>query len=218
MNEKNRNSTLIASLMLAALYAATGSNAFAQWYAGGNVGQSRVSYSSSQLVTDLAAAGITGTGSVSNTDIGGKAFLGYRFNENLALEGGYFNMGRFTVNGSYTAPAPAGTFAERLKSQGGNVDVVGLYTMGNTGFALLGRLGGAYYHLESDTTVTGGRFVAFGNATSNKFVPEAGIGVQYDFTKIVSGRLEMQRYFKVGNSNTGSGDVDYYSAGMLVRF
>jgi len=214
MNNKNGLGRIAVAMgMLVA------STTYAQWYAGGSGGQSRMDYNSSQLVADLAAAGITGSGSVGDTDIGGKLFVGYQFNRYFALEGGYFNMGRFaTINGTFTAPAPGGTFASDLKGQGGNIDAVGLLPLGENGFSLLGRAGAAYFETKASLSSTGAVLVGYSNTTSSKTVPELGIGVQYDFTKTIAGRVEAQRYFKVGNGNTGSGDVDFYSAGIVVRF
>ena len=178
---------------------------------------SRVNYTSSTLASDLAAAGRTGSGSVSSSDIGLKAFAGYSFNETFSLEGGYFNMGRFaTVNGTITAPTAA-TFSGKIEGQGFNLDAVGTFPLAN-GFSFLGRAGGAYFQTKASATVTAGSLGGYSNATSNKFVPELGIGAQYDFTKSVAARLEWQRYFKVGNSNTGTGDIDFLSAGLVVKF
>ncbi len=207
----------IAVGMAVAAALAAGS-ASAQWYGGGSLGQSRINYGSGQLAADLQASGITGTGAVSNSDIGLKVFGGYTFNPNFALEGGYFNMGRFaSTNGTFTKPAPGGTFSGKIEGQGVNLDAVGTLPLAQ-GFALLGRVGGAYFQTKASSTATAGGFTGYGNATSNKFVPEVGLGLQYDFTKTIAGRAEVQRYMKVGNSNTGSGDVDFYSAGIVVKF
>lgn len=203
---------------LAAAGVLVAGSASAQWYGGGSLGQSRVNYSSGQLAADLRAAGITGSGAVSNTDIGGKFFAGFQFNQNFALEGGYFNMGRpASINGTYTAPGPGGTFSTKVEGQGVNLDAVGTLPLSN-GFSLLGRLGVAYFETKASSTATAGGFNGYGNATSNKFVPVFGIGAQYDFSKTVAGRLEVQRFSKVGNNNTGSSDVDFYSAGIVVKF
>lgn len=202
--------------MAAALALAAGS-ASAQWYAGGNLGQSKVNYSASQLSADLAAIGKTATGAVSNSDLGLKVFLGYSFNENFALEGGYFNMGRpASYNGTITAPTAA-TFSGKIEGQGVNLDMVGTLPVAN-GFSLFGRLGAAYFQTKASATATAGNLTGYGNATSNKFVPVYGVGAQYDFTKAIAGRIEVQRFGKVGNSNTGSGDVDFYSAGIVFKF
>jgi OOP family OmpA-OmpF porin len=176
----------------------------AQWYGGGNFGQSRINYDSGNVTADLAAAGVTGNAAVSKTDIGLKLFGGYQFNESFALEGGYFNMGRVaTFNGTISSPGASRTFTAKGEGQGVNIDAVGTVPLSN-GFSLLGRAGAA---------ISG-----YGNVTRSKVLPLIGIGAQYDFTKTVSGRLEVQRYMKVGNNNTGSGDVDFYSAGVVFKF
>ncbi len=206
----------IAVVVVAAGALAAGS-ASAQWYGGLSAGQSKSNYNASKLSSDLAAVGVTATGAVSSSDIGLKLFAGYAFNENFALEGGYFNMGRpVTFNGTVTAPTAA-TFSGKAAGQGVNLDVVGTLPIAQ-GFSLLGRLGAAYFQTKSTTTVTAGSLTGYGNATSNKIVPEVGIGLQYAFTKTVAGRFEVQRYMKVGNNNTGSSDVDFYSAGIVVKF
>ena len=206
----------IAVGMAVAAALAAGS-ASAQWYMGANLGQSKTNYNASQLSGDLRAVGITATGAVSSSDIGLKAFAGYTFNENFALEGGYFNMGRpVTFNGTITAPTAA-TFNGKAEGQGVNLDAVGTLPLGQ-GFSLIGRLGAAYFQTKATTTVTAGSLSSYGNATSNKFVPAYGVGAQYDFSKTIAGRLEVQRFSKVGNSNTGSGDVDFYSAGIVYKF
>ncbi len=192
-------------------------SASAQWYAGGNLGQSKTNYNAGQLSADLRAAGITGTGAVSSSDLGLKLFGGYTFNENFALEGGYFNMGRpLSYNGTITAPTAA-TFSGKLEGQGVNLDMVGTLPLAQ-GFSLIGRLGAAYFQAKATATVTAGSLSGYGNATSNKVVPTFGVGAQYDFTKTIAGRLEVQRFSKVGNNNTGSGDVDFYSAGIVFKF
>ena len=218
-----KSSNVVAAIFSIAVSAlavplAVAADQAAGWYVGGSIGQSRVNYSSSTLVSDLAAGGITGTGTVSTNDTAGKLFVGYQFNPNLALEGGYFNMGTFLkANGTFTKPAPGGTFAATAKGQGGNFDVVGMLPFGQ-GFAGIGRLGVAYFETKAEATASVAGFSGYSNATSNKTVVDAGLGLQYEFTKSVAGRLEWQRYFKVGNSNTGSGDVDFYSLGITVKF
>ena len=205
------------TVVMAVAAALAAGSASAQWYAGGSLGQSKTNYNAGQLSADLRAVGVTATGAISSSDIGLKAFAGYSFNGNFALEGGYFNMGRpLTSNGTVTAPTAA-TFSGKVEGQGVNLDAVGTLPLAQ-GFSLIGRLGAAYFQTKATTTVTAGNLSSYGNATSNKFVPVFGVGAQYDFTKTIAGRIEAQRFSKVGNSNTGSGDVDFYSAGIVVKF
>jgi OOP family OmpA-OmpF porin len=191
--------------------------AIAQGYVGGNIGQGRISYDSGNLASDLAAAGITGSGTVSDTDLGFKLFGGYQFNENLAVEAGYFHLSRFDVNGNFTKPKPAGTFTGTIEGQGPYLDAVGTLPFGK-GFSGIGRAGIAYFQTKASATASSVGLTGYSNATADRIVGEFGLGLQYDFTKLLAGRLEFQRYFNVGDIRTGSGDVDLYSVGLVYKF
>ena len=88
------------SLTVAALTVAASSLAFAEndagWYVGANVGQSRAKIDDPRIIDGLLGAGITTT-AIKNNDrhFGYKVFGGYEFNQYLALEGGYFDLGKF---------------------------------------------------------------------------------------------------------------------------
>ena len=139
----------VAAASLSAV--ALASPASAQWYAGGNAGRSQVQYNGGQLATDLSIHGITGTGSIDNSDLGFKLFGGYRLNDTFAVEAGYVNLGKFSLNGSYTRPLPAGTFTGDLKSQGLNVDLVGTVGMGDQ-LSAYGRIGAAYLNTKASAS------------------------------------------------------------------
>jgi OOP family OmpA-OmpF porin len=186
------------------------------WYVGGNAGQSRTSTGDSDIATGLAAFGITGTGSSDSSATAGKVFFGYQFHENFAVEGGYVYLGSYNVNGVITAPVAA-TFTGSTKLQGGNIDLVGILPFGGQ-VSGIGRVGAAYLRGESSATVTAGGLAGYGSASNNKTVGTAGLGLQYDFTKTVAGRLEWQRYFNVNNGTSNSGSIDLYTLGIAVRF
>lgn len=66
------------------------------WYSGINIGQSRAKIDDAQITARLLGTGLTTT-SITNDDpdTGYKLFGGYQFNKNFALEGGYFDLGKF---------------------------------------------------------------------------------------------------------------------------
>src|SRR5580692_9113223 len=68
----------------------------AGWYTGFNAGQSRAKIDDTRIADGLLDDGFTTT-SISNDKrhFGFKAFGGYEFNRYFALEGGYFNLGKF---------------------------------------------------------------------------------------------------------------------------
>ncbi len=66
-----------------------------QWYVGANIGASDADYSSGELVSDLASLGWTiNNPSVDDTDTAWKAYAGFSFNEYVAVEGGYADLGK----------------------------------------------------------------------------------------------------------------------------
>src|ERR1039458_4695860 len=84
------------------------------WYGGGNIGQSRATNDDARDTSSLVGQGATATSITDdNRHSGYKLFGGYKFNRNFALEGGYFDLGRF----SYTATTvPAGTLNGNIKN------------------------------------------------------------------------------------------------------
>lgn len=191
--------------------------ATAQWYAGGNAGRAQINYNTGQLASDLSTHGITGTGTIENYDLGLKFFAGYQFNDTFALEGGYVNLGKFSLTGSYSRPLPAGTFTGDLKTQGANLDLVA-----KTGIteqiSAYGRLGGAYLNTKASASASTASFVGYSNATKNQIVADIGAGFQYEFSKKLAARIEWQHFFQVGDSTTGRADIAFYSLGLISRF
>ena len=191
--------------------------ATAQWYAGGNAGRAQINYNTGQLASDLSTHGITGTGTIENYDLGLKLFAGYQFNDTFALEGGYVNLGKYSLTGSYSRPLPAGTFTGDRKTQGANLDLVAKagITEQISGY---GRLGAAYLNTKASASASTASFVGYSNATKNQIVADIGAGFQYDFSKKLALRLEWQHFLQVGDSTTGRADIALYSLGLISRF
>ena len=205
----------IAAASLSAV--ALASPAYAQWYAGGNAGRSQVQYNGGQLATDLSIHGITGTGSVDNSDLGFKLFAGYQLNNTFAIEGSYVNLGKYGLTGSYSRPLPAGTFTGDLKSHGVNVDLVGNVGMGDQ-LSAYGRIGATYLNTKASAAASTASFVGYSNATKDQIVADLGVGLQMEFTKGFAARLEWQHFFQVGDSTTGRTDIDLFTLGLIRKF
>lgn len=204
-------------LSLAAMGIIASSSATAQdrgWYLGASVGQSRAKIDEDKINSALLGAGFTNTSIVDrDQDTGFKLFLGYQFNKYFALEGGFFDLGKF----SYTATTlPPGTLDSRTKLKGLNLDLV-LNLPITEKFSVLGRAG--VIHAEAkDTFSSTGSVLVFNptyskRATNYKF----GGGLQYDFTKAFAMRAEAERY-RINDALNNKGDIDLFSVGVLVRF
>lgn len=134
--------------------------------------------------------GVTGPGDLKSTHSSFGGFVGYNFNENFAIEGGYrsllsYNNGFVNTRLNQTALSAVGTLP--LKN----------------GFSVFGRLG--YNRLDGKTD-----YVGFGTSSKGAVTrPLIGIGVGYDFGNNISTRLEAQR---------PTGDMTNVSASLKYSF
>ncbi len=202
---------------LAALAVTMSPSAFADdagWYTGFNAGQSRAKIDDTRIADGLLDDGFTTT-SIGNDDrhFGFKAFGGYEFNRYFALEGGYFNLGKF---GFRADTLPAGSLRGDIKLQGANFDAVGSVPLGDK-FSLFARAGVNYADAKDSFAGTGSVAVIDPSpgrwAANYKF----GVGAEYDFTRFIGMRIEAERY-RIDDAVGNKGDVDLYSAGLVFRF
>ena len=161
------------------------------WYTGFNAGQSRAKIDDTRIADGLLDDGFTTT-SIGNDDrhFGFKAFGGYEFNRYFALEGGYFNLGKF----GFTADtSPAGSLRGDIKLQGANFDAVGSVPLGDK-FSLFARAGVNYADAKDSFAGTG--LVAVIDPSPGKWAAnyKFGFGAEYDFTRSIGMRLEAERY------------------------
>jgi len=215
MHNKTKMTALTALFILGLILVP---NARAQWYAGGNIGGVRSQFGDSTIAGDLGAMGVTATGSASETAAAGKVFLGYQFGSSIAVEGGYFYLGNFLrISGTATAPVAA-NFNGSDQGQGLDIDIVGKLAMGK-GFSGLGRVGAAYFRSDATAASSAPGNNGPNSGTNNRGILEAGLGLQYDFTQTVAGRVEWLRYFGAPNGLTSNNiNIDFYSAGVAVKF
>lgn len=206
------------TLGLAVLAAITSQFAMADdsgWYGGANVGQSRAKIDNARITSQLLVAPTTAVSIAdSNRSTGYKLFGGYRINKNFAIEGGYFNLGRF---GYVATTTPAGTLNGNIKLQGVNLDGVGTLPITEQ-FSVFGRLGLNYAQARDNFTSTGLVLApANPNPSKNQVNYKFGAGLQYDFTEALAMRAEVERY-RINDAVGNKGDIDLYSLGLIYRF
>lgn len=184
------------------------------WYGGFNIGQGRAKINDPRVANDLLGAGFTTT-SISDDDhhFGYKLFVGYKVNENFALEGGYFDLGKF---GFTATTLPVGTLTGNTHVRGLNVDAVGMlpFTEDFSGFA---RFGLDYAQAKDTFNGTGLVTVINNNPGKNRFGYKLGIGLQYDVSARIGLRAELERY-RTDPGVGPRGDIDLLSIGMVMRF
>lgn len=185
------------------------------WYGGLNIGQSRAKIDDARITSSLVGTGGAGFTSVSIDDddrgTGFKLFGGYKFNRNFAVEGGYFDLGKF---GFTATTVPAGTLSGKIQLKGVNLDVVGILPITEK-FSAFGRAGLNYAQARDSFggTVAVPDLSPSKRAMNYKF----GAGLQYDFTESLGMRLEAERY-RIDDAVGNKGDIDLFSVGVVYRF
>ena len=205
------------TLGLVAFAAIAGPFAMAEhtgWYVGGSGGQSRATIDDVRITNSLTAGGFN---SISITDhdrpTGYKAFGGYQFNKNLALEGGYFDLGQF---GFVARTVPAGTLSGTMKLKGVNLDAVGILPITDR-FSAFGRVGVNRAEARDTFVGTGRVGVLNPNPSKRDTNYKYGLGLQFAFTPALSLRTEVERY-RINDGVGNKGDIDLISVGLVYRF
>lgn len=206
------------TLGLAVLAAITSQLALADdsgWYVGGNVGQSRAKIDDPRISAQLLVPPTTAVSIVdSNRSRGYKLFGGYQVNKNFAIEGGYFNLGRF---GFTATTVPPGTLNGNIKLQGVNLDAIGILPVTEE-FSVFGRVGMNYARAQDHFASTGAVLVPINpDPGKSQLNYKFGGGLQYAFTDSLALRLEAERY-RINDAVGNKGDIDLYSIGLIYRF
>ncbi|MDP2761927.1 MAG: OmpA family protein [Sideroxyarcus sp.] len=216
MNRKILNAGMIGLMGCAVMvspYALAEDYSF--WYGGLNVGLGGARIDDARITSELAASGLT-AGPIQNddTDMAYKLFGGYQFNQYLAVEGGYFDLGRF---GYSTTTVPVGTLAGNVRLKGLNLDLVGLWPITEK-FSAFGRIGANYAQADDNFTSTGAvSLPANASPGENGTSYKAGLGLQYDVSRSLALRAEGERY-RVKDGLGNDGDINLMSLGLVYRF
>lgn len=184
------------------------------FYGGANVGRTGATIDNARITSGLAAGGFT-TNSISerDRDTGFKVFGGYQLNQNFALEGGYFDLGKF----GYTAnTTPAGSISGDMRVRGLNLDLVGTLPLSER-FSVFGRAGINYAQAKDNFSSTGAVKVINPNPSERGANYKLGVGLQYAITDALSVRGELERY-RVKDGVGNRGHIDMASVGLIYRF
>ena len=184
------------------------------WYVGGNVGKSKASIDDERITSSLLSEGFS-TMSLSDekNGTGFKLFGGYKFNRFFAMEGGYFNLGKF----GFTANTlPLGTLTGKLKVNGVNLDLVAMMPFTER-FSAFARAGVIYAEAKDTFTGSGAVTVVNPNPSKRAASYKFGAGLGFDFTRAFGMRVEAERH-RIDDAVGNKGDIDLYSVGLVYRF
>ena len=186
----------------------------AGWYGGFNVGRSAATIDDARINSSLLSSGFSSSSIVDDDrSTGFKAYGGYQINKNFAVEGGYFDLGKF----GYTATTvPAGTLNGSIKLRGLNLDLVGIVPL-TENFSLFGRAGLNYAQARDSFSGTGAVLVTNPSPRKNDTNYKLGLGLQYALSESLALRAEAERY-RVNDAVGNRGHVDLFSVGLIYRF
>lgn len=186
----------------------------AGWYIGGSIGSSRTDIDRDGIISGLSTHGFnTSSLSTNDHDIGYKLLGGYQFNRNLALEGGYFDLGKFDYK---AITLPQGSMEGEIKVKGFNFDVVGTLNFTER-FSGLARAGLIATRSKDQFDGTGAVTPTSSSPNENDIYYKYGVGLQYALTPALNLRVEAERY-RINDAIDNTGDVDLISAGLTYRF
>ncbi len=178
------------------------------WYMGGNIGISAAIIDEDTITQNITNPSYTDD----ERKLGYKLYGGYQFNKYIALEGGYFNLGKF----DYTLSTATGTLDGDIKVMGANLDAVATLPI-TENFSAFGRVGANYAQVKDSFNTTGTISVADTNPEKNGVNYKFGAGLQYAITDTIGTRIEAERY-RINDAVGNDGDIDLYSIGLTYRF
>jgi OOP family OmpA-OmpF porin len=186
---------LVASaLALSGAFAA--SQASAQGFIGGSIGQSDID--------DEIAVELITSGTVDGKDTAWKIFGGYMFNRHFGLEFAYVDLGEVSYSGSFFgAPVTGG----KIEVTGFNISAIGAYPVSEQ-FSVFGKIGLFIWEAEASDTTGGVPFSDKEDGTDLSF----GVGVSYNFTRNLGVRAEWERF------ESSDADASLITIGLLWRF
>jgi OOP family OmpA-OmpF porin len=186
------------------------------WYAGVNAGTSHSKFKDGGIDSAYSAQGVTSASSTDKHDDPYSLNLGYQFNRNFAVEGGYVNLGKYDFSSAISSPA-ADTVHGNYKVDGWTTSAVGILPLQN-GFAAYGKLGALFSKTKFEPTSDTGVTALSGTSKSGTNLTY-GLGLKYAFTRQIDGKVEWNRYQGVGDtSTTGKADIDAYTVGVAYKF
>ncbi|HYA39205.1 MAG TPA: outer membrane beta-barrel protein [Candidatus Methylomirabilis sp.] len=168
------------------------------WYGGLSVGEAR----HEATVGDLLGSSFT-TGSVDGNDNGWKAFAGMAlWDKYVGAEFGYVDLGEAT--------AKSGTASATSRDKGYTAALAGLIPFTDR-FGLLLKFGLIGSNVEVSKSVSG----VSTTSHATDLNPFGGMGFQYDFSKNLGARVEVERY---NAGSLGSPYINLISGGIVFRF
>lgn len=216
MKKFNLNTLCLSfSLLTVALLSSNGARAETEpsWYFGASAGPTKSSIDDARILQSLSNVGLDANIIDHNRDNGYKVFGGYHFNRFLALEGSYFDLGRFNFAASTTPP---GTLNGEIRLRGFGLDAV-LNAPLTEQFSVFAKVGANYAQARDRFSASGAVTVPNSAPRKTEFNPKLGIGMHYALTDALALRGEFERY-RINDAVGNRGDVDLLTVGLVYSW
>jgi len=187
------------------------------WYIGGGAGLSNArkvsSWAQNADANNLLLGGFTSNTAIDSHETGWKVYVGYQFNENFAVEGGYTDFGRFNGVSIISAPVSATSTGKWDVSSPMNASLVGIWPIWQQ-LSVFGKLGLAFTHVDAEVSGP----ITF-KMNADRVQPLLGVGLKYDINKQFGLRAEFERFNNVGDGDiTGQSNIFLWTAGVQYHF
>lgn len=210
----------IISLAALAIVASAGA-AHAQqngsgFYAGVAIGQSKATNVTEGDINDFLRRNgyLNPTTSADRKDTTYRFTGGYQFNPNVAVEAIYTDIGSFGTRSSVTG----GSVNADYNAKGFGIDLV-LSAPMTEQFSVYGRLGAIQAKTEAAFSSTGTVGLSFAQGSKTKTGQHYGLGLQYNLSRELAVRGEVERFRKLGDASTGGElEADAVNVGVIFRF
>ncbi|RUO39020.1 hypothetical protein CWE22_10960 [Pseudidiomarina aestuarii] len=184
------------------------------WYIGAGGGASRATIAEQEIRADLEASGYEVTRfRFDDRDFGYKIFAGYQFNQYFAMEGGYFDLGKFNYDAETIS---LGVKTGELDFRGWNLDFMGILPITEQS-SLFARIGAHNSKSTVDFVGTGAVNVLTPQYRKRSTDYKFGVGYQYQASEHMAIRFEAERY-RMDDAVGNRGDIDFYSMNVIYRF
>jgi OOP family OmpA-OmpF porin len=184
------------------------------WYVGGSYGETRADTINAQIVNALIGNGYTAQSmNDDENDRGYKFFGGYQFNDSFALEGGYFELGKFRYQAEMDRLA---VVRGDSLTKGANFDLVGIKPL-TENLSVFARVGAVYAESRSRRWDTGAFINQYDHSEEDDLSYKFGVGAQYDFSDALGIRLEAERY-RIDDLGGSKSSIDMISLGLVYHF
>jgi OOP family OmpA-OmpF porin len=194
---------LISVLDLCNVAAAEG-----DWYAGVSLGTAEANEIGFEDIDDGSAL----SGSIDDNDFGWKIFGGYAYNQYVAIEGAYVDLGEVSINAESDGGGVSfdpGPVTAAIKATGFSLSVIGFMPI-NERLGLHAKIG--YFAWEADQSLSNSAFqpvsVEFDGSD-----PTFGVGATYEVNDRLAIRGEYEKYVDIDEV-----DGSLFSLGLQYAF